>query len=102
MFFLRAGLTASLASTSLAIVNQTNCNGRTYVYEELAGYGTVPSNARDEFGDTLNFGSALALDRSQWKKLSNGSYTGILWGLPDRGWYVMPYMKPLTSFAKLF
>ena len=86
MFLFRAGLAASLASTALGIVNQTNCNGKTYVYEELAGYGTVPSNARDEFGDTLNFGSALALDRSQWMKLSNGSYTGVLWGLPDRGW----------------
>ncbi|KAH9213376.1 esterase-like activity of phytase-domain-containing protein [Leptodontidium sp. 2 PMI_412] len=86
MFLLRAGIAVSLVSTTLAFVNQTTCNGRTYTYEELAGYGTVPSNARDEFGDTLNFGSALALDRSQWKKLSNGSYTGVLWGLPDRGW----------------
>ncbi|CZS99297.1 uncharacterized protein RAG0_07672 [Rhynchosporium agropyri] len=87
MFLLRAGIAAAgLVSSALGFVNKTTCNGKTYTYEELAGYGTVPSNSRDEFGDTLNFGSGLALDRSQWKKLSNGSYTGVLWGLPDRGW----------------
>lgn len=59
---------------------------RRYTYRELAGYGTVPGNARDEFGDTLNFGSSAVLDRSQWKKLNNGSYTGVLWSVPDRGW----------------
>lgn len=87
MFFLKASITISLASAAAAFVNQTTCAGRTYTYEELAGFGTVPGNARDEFGDTLGgIGSALALDRSQWKKLGNGSYTGVLWGLPDRGW----------------
>ncbi len=75
MFLLSVGVAASLASIVVAFVNQTTCNGRTYTYEELAGFGTVPSNDRDEFGDTLNFGSGLALDRSQWKKLANGSYT---------------------------
>lgn len=79
-----AGLAAVAAG---AFVNQTTCNGKTYAYEELAGYGFVPGNARDGFGDTLGgYGSAIALDRTQWKKLGNGSYTGVLWGLPDRGW----------------
>jgi hypothetical protein len=78
---------AGLAAVAAGFVNQTTCNGKTYTYEELAGYGFVPGNARDEFGDTLGgYGSASALDRTQWKKLGNGSYTGVLWGLPDRGW----------------
>ena len=76
---------ASVVSAT-AVVKETTCNSRKYTYRELAGYGTVPGNARDEFGDTLNFGSAVALDRGQWKKLGNGSYTGVLWSLPDRGW----------------
>jgi hypothetical protein len=86
MFFWKLASVVASAVSVVAIVNETTCNGKKYIYRDLAGYGTVPGNARDEFGDTLNFGSALALDRSQWKKLKNGSYTGVVWALPDRGW----------------
>ncbi|WPG97818.1 Putative secreted protein ARB-04696-like protein [Acrodontium crateriforme] len=67
-------------------VNETKCNGKDYVYEELTGYGYVPNDARDKFGDTIGgFGSAIAIDRSSW--INYGLfYKGILWGLPDRGW----------------
>ena len=69
-------------------VNKTTCDGRDFVYERLAGYGFVPSDARDKAGDTLGgFGSSIALDRSTWKKSKQGVYTGVLWALPDRGWY---------------
>jgi hypothetical protein len=74
---------------STSYVNQTNCNGKTYTYEELGGYGTIPGNARDKYGDTIGgIGSAIAMDVSSWTKLGNGSYTGVLWTLPDRGWSV--------------
>ena len=70
-------------------VNQTTCNGQIYTYNQLAGYGFIPSNARDKFGDTIGgIGSSIAIDKSTWRKRRNGSYTGILWALPDRGWYV--------------
>ncbi|KAI1419116.1 esterase-like activity of phytase-domain-containing protein [Xylaria sp. FL1777] len=73
--------------TRIAGVNSTTCNGKNYVYDELAGYGFVPSNAVDKFGDTLGgLGSSLHLDKSAWKKHCNGTYSGILWSLPDRGW----------------
>ena len=81
-----ATVAAKSTTTEAPAVATTTCNGKEYKYRELAGYGTVPGAAKDEFGDTINFGSALALDRTQWKKLANGSYTGVLWGLPDRGW----------------
>ena len=69
------------------VVNQTVCDNRKYTYEQLAGYGFVPPDARDKFGDTIGgFGSSAAIDRKSWKKTKKGSYTGILWGLPDRGW----------------
>lgn len=69
-------------------MNQTECDNRSYTYQQLAGYGFVPSDARDKFGDTLGgFGSSIAIDRKTWKK-NKGVYTAILWGLPDRGWYV--------------
>lgn len=69
-------------------VATTQCGGNTYVYKELAGFGTVSSDAVDSTGDTLGgWGSSAAIDRASWKKLCNGSYVGTLYGLPDRGWY---------------
>ena len=82
---LLALLSASAAVASAA-VSQTTCNGLSYSYEELAGYGSVPSDFRDKFGDTLSIGSSLALDHSAWKKRHDGSFRGVVWGLPDRGW----------------
>lgn len=71
------------------VTNQTTCDQERYAYQELAGYGFVPSNARDKYGDTLGgYGSAIAINRTSWVKSPNGSYTGLLWAIPDRGWYV--------------
>lgn len=40
-------------------VNSTTCNGKSYSYNELAGFGIIPSNATDKFGDTIGgIGSA--------------------------------------------
>lgn len=72
-----------------APVNVTTCNGKKYIYEELAGYGKLASNARDKFGDTIGgIGSAIALDKGTLKKSRDkkGTYSGIIYGLPDRGW----------------
>jgi hypothetical protein len=74
-----------------APVNVTTCNGKKYVYEELAGYGKLPANFRDKYGDTLGgIGSAIALDKKKIKFKKNkgkkGSYEGVIYGLPDRGW----------------
>ncbi|KAF1837088.1 hypothetical protein BDW02DRAFT_492295 [Decorospora gaudefroyi] len=65
--------------------NVTTCNGKTYTYEELVGFGKLASDARDKFGDTIGQGSAAALDQKTWK-YKNGVYEGIVWSLPDRGW----------------
>ena len=71
------------------VTNQTTCDQEQYTYQQLAGYGFVPSNARDKYGDTLGgYGSGIAIDRTSWVKTPNGSYTGLLWAVPDRGWYV--------------
>jgi len=84
-YVLASPLTSRADSTP---VNTTTCNGKTYIYSSLAGYGKLPSNARDKYGDTIGgIGSAIAIDRSSVKfsKASN-SYSGIIYGLPDRGW----------------
>ncbi|KAH9891426.1 esterase-like activity of phytase-domain-containing protein [Xylariomycetidae sp. FL2044] len=76
-----------VSAASTGVVNSTSCNGRQYVYEELSGYGFVVSNATDKFGDTLGgLGSSLHLEQAAWKRHCNGSYSGVLWSLPDRGW----------------
>ena len=77
------------SSTPTTVVNQTTCDGKTFTYQQLAGYGFVASNATDKFGDTLGgYGSAIALDKSAWKKTGSGTYSGVLYAIPDRGWYV--------------
>lgn len=87
MRFLHLAFAASAVNLAVAQVSTTLCAGKNYTYEELAGYGFVPSNARDKYGDTLGgFGSAIALDKSKWEKKKDGSYKGILYALPDRGW----------------
>jgi hypothetical protein len=61
--------------------------GSTFVNQGLVGVARVPSDAREQFGDTLGgFGSAIAVDLNSWKKNRDGSYTGSLFMVPDRGW----------------
>jgi hypothetical protein len=81
------GVASAAVTTPKTFVNQTTCNEKTYTYEELAGYGFVPNDARDQYGDTMGgFGSAIAMDRSRWRKNHDGSYSGLLYAIPDRGW----------------
>lgn len=73
------------APSSSSVVNSTICGGQTYVYQELAGYGFIKSDARDKFGDTLGgIGSSIAIDQKTWKKMGPNSYQGILWALPGK------------------
>lgn len=83
-------------------VSQTICNSKTYTYRELAGFGFVPSNFRDKFGDTVSLGSSIALERKSWRKKMRATlagaargtetyYEGTLWTMPDRGWFVLPF-----------
>lgn len=83
------GSIAAVTPPSFKSVNSTTCNGKTYVYEELAGWGLLPSNARDKFGDTIGgIGSAIALEKGSWRRKRGGkeAYEGVIYGLPDRGW----------------
>ncbi|WEW59906.1 hypothetical protein PRK78_005388 [Emydomyces testavorans] len=72
---------------ALPVVKQTTCGEHTYNYHGLAGYGFVPSNAVDKYGDTLGgIGSSVAIEQSSWERKQDGSYEGIAWAVPDRGW----------------
>ncbi|KAJ5864780.1 uncharacterized protein N7529_006696 [Penicillium soppii] len=75
------------ANAAEHVVNQTTCGGKTYKYTGLAGYGFVPSNATDKYGDTIGgIGSSIAFDQSAWRKTSQYSYSGTVYATPDRGW----------------
>lgn len=74
-------------SASLPVSHQSTCQGTTYINRGLVAFGTVASNARDEFGDTLGgFGSAIAADPSSFHATANGSISGTLFTAGDRGW----------------
>jgi hypothetical protein len=72
-------------------VNETACAGKRYAYNGLAGYGYLPSDARDFLGDTIGgIGSSIAIDTKSWEKTAKNTYKGIVWAMPDRGWLVQP------------
>ncbi|KAJ5119790.1 secreted protein [Penicillium atrosanguineum] len=76
----------AVAASAAHVVNQTTCAGTTYKYTGLAGYGFIPANATDKYGDTIGgIGSSVAIDQSSWHK-KNGAYHGTAWAIPDRGW----------------
>ncbi|KAF2155298.1 hypothetical protein K461DRAFT_276496 [Myriangium duriaei CBS 260.36] len=80
-------LTAASPAPQSTPASQTTCNGKSYVYSQLAGYGFVPSDARDRFGDSIGgIGSAIFIDPKSWALAGHGVYTGTLFALPDRGW----------------
>jgi hypothetical protein len=68
-------------ATKSSAVNTTVCNGQTYVYEELAGYGYLASDFRDRFGDSVSLGSSIAIDKSTWSQKGN-VYEGVMYALP--------------------
>lgn len=82
---LLAGVAAATAGDH--VVNQTTCGGTTYQYTGLQGYGIIPGNATDKYGDTIGgIGSSIAIEQSSWHQTSRDSYSGILYAVPDRGW----------------
>src|SRR5215469_8281250 len=78
---------ATLLGGAAAAQQSVVFEGSTFVNQGLVGVARVPSDARDQFDDTLGgFGSAMAMDLNSWKRNRDGSYTGTLFMVPDRGW----------------
>lgn len=71
---------AKLGTPAVASVS---CNGQAYTYSGLVGFGSLQSDARDQYGDTISIGSSMAI--KDWKKTGK-RYKGTMYGLPDRGW----------------
>jgi hypothetical protein len=79
--------TILLLTGGIASAQSVAFQGQTFVNKGLVGVARVPSNAVDQFGDTLGgIGSGMAMDLDSWHKNRDGSYGGTLYMLPDKGW----------------
>ncbi|KAE8832520.1 hypothetical protein P3342_012718 [Pyrenophora teres f. teres] len=93
---------ASFITRETPAKNITTCNNQVYEYETLAGYGKLPSNVRDKYGDTVGgIGSAIALEPKSWK-FGGDSYTGVIYGLPDRGWNTQGTQNTQSRIHKFY
>lgn len=82
LYYLSAALVA-VAGVVADSVNITVCNGKTFVYEELAGYGYLASDFQDRYGDSLSLGSSIALDRETWTQKGD-VYEGVMYAVPGK------------------
>ena len=80
--FVFAAPVAALADTSVAV------QGVALVNKGRVAIGRLPANLRDKFGETFGSGSGMSIDTKSWIRNADGTYTGSLWLLPDRGYNV--------------
>ncbi|WP_051955776.1 esterase-like activity of phytase family protein [Beijerinckia mobilis] len=82
-----ASVLTVFASLATASAQSITFEGQTFVNKGLVGVTRIPSNAVDQFGDTLGgMGSGMAMDPLAWHKKGDGSFAGTVYMLPDRGW----------------
>ena len=62
-------------------------DGMSFVNKGLVGVGRMPSDLRDQFGETVGSGSGLVVDPNSWTRAAQG-YHGVFYLLPDRGYNV--------------
>ena len=60
-------------------------NGRGFVNHGLVAVGRVDATLRDFRGESLSGFSGMAVDPRAWRRRADGSYSGTLFALPDRG-----------------
>lgn len=81
----RAGLVL-VAASALQAQQTATLNSQVYINQGLVGVGRIPAAARDVFGETFGSFSGFALDRASWMRGTDGSYSGTLYAVPDRGY----------------
>ena len=75
---------ASVATLPVA-AQTVSLGGTTIAQKGLVGVGRISASDRDKFGETFGSHSGLAIDLRTWRKSVDGSYSGTLYSLPDRG-----------------
>ena len=59
--------------------------GVTFVNQGLIGVGRLDAGVRDFAGESLGSFSGMALDLASWRRNADGTYSGRMFTLPDRG-----------------
>ena len=77
--FTRPNITTAAGATSVTL------SGKTFVNQGLVGVGRVSADTRDFAGETFGSFSGMSLDLSSWRRNSDGTYSGTMFTLPDRG-----------------
>ena len=77
-----------LDNTAPTISTTVSLGGQNFVNQGLVGVGVFATNVIDGRGDTFGSFSSFKVDHNTWRKNSNGSYSGTLYTLPDRGYNV--------------
>jgi uncharacterized protein YhjY with autotransporter beta-barrel domain len=80
--------TPFLDATAPTVSNTVSLGGQNYVNKGLVGVGVFATNVIDGRGDTFGSFSSFKVDHNTWRKNANGSYSGTLYALPDRGYNV--------------
>lgn len=98
-------LVPTLDTTPFGSTSSVTLNSLTYVNQGLVGVGVFTAGALDSRGDTLGSFSSFKLDSSTWRRNVNGSYSGTLYTLPDRGYNVnglIDYAARIQKFDLAF
>lgn len=77
-------VTTPNVSTSAGQVDVT-LGGVTFSNKGIVGAGRLDANTRDFRNETLGSFSGMALDLKNWRRNADGSYSGGMFTLPDRG-----------------
>jgi hypothetical protein len=77
-----------LDATAPTFSSNVSFGGQSYVNKGLVGVGVFATNVIDGRGDTFGSFSSFKLDHNTWRKNADGSYSGTLYTLPDRGYNV--------------
>ncbi len=80
--------TPFLDTTAPTLSSTVSFGGQNFVNQGLVGVGVFATNVIDGRGDTFGSFSSFKLDHTTWRKHANGSYSGTLYTLPDRGYNV--------------
>ena len=96
---------ASLPAVAAEPARVAVLGGQVFVNHGLVGVGRIPAAQRDRFGETFGSFSAFAFQPGTWRRERDGSYRGILYGQPDRGYngagttnYIPRYNRLAVTF----
>ncbi len=77
--FTTPNIATTAGSTSVTL------NGNTFTNQGLVGVGRIAAGTKDFLGDTFGAFSGMDLNLAAWRRNADGTYSGGLYSLPDRG-----------------